>query len=283
MFHEVCEGKTVPFGIKLPCEDCKVNLSLLGNRSRSSWQNIFLVEGIITTVIGLVLIPIFPTDPERTRILNEEERGLAIARMYADQPQVTIKNTKESINRSLVKRGILDVTTLACVWPSILKLNYPEASIVRIQLLVVPIYATATIVALLFTVGCIKLRMHWPFSVGGGLMTIVGWWAASNASPDTIRAMVGAVLYDGLLGSIAGIWYLAALILMACLLTRLDQRAYVQTDAPTGYHKGNSFNLAIVSSLCVGVIGLLLYQRRENRKRDLGARDYRLQEGNVEQ
>ncbi|ESK95234.1 mfs transporter [Moniliophthora roreri MCA 2997] len=282
--------------------------------SRSSWQNIFLIEGIITIAIGLVLIPIFPTDPERTRILNEEERRLAIARMYADQPQ--IKDTKEGVNRSLVKRGILDVTTLTCVWlyivdnlsvqglgiflPSILKLNYPEASTVRIQLLVVPIYATATIVALLFTIGCIKLRMHWPFSVTGGLMTIVGYsiwistdstakqsryaacflnltggfingpvvlgWAASNASPDTIRAMVGAVVSGlGGIGSIAGIW------------------AYIQTDAPTGYHKGNSFNLAMASSLCVGALGLLFYQRRENWKRDLGARDYRLQQENVEQ
>ncbi|KAK7028118.1 hypothetical protein VNI00_014933 [Paramarasmius palmivorus] len=272
-------------------------------------------EGIITIGLGLTLIPIFPTDPERTRMFNEEERTLAIARVYADQPQ--IKDTKEGINRKLLKRGVIDVTTLTCVWlyilamqvdnlsvqglgiflPSILKLNYPDATTVRIQLLVVPIYATATVVALLATIGCIKLRMHWPFSVFGGIHDyysiwistdatakqaryaacflnltggfingpVVLGWAASNASPDTIRAMVGAVVTGfGGIGSIAGVW------------------AYVQTDASTGYHKGNSFNLSMAASLCAGAIGLFLYQRYENRKRDSGARDYRLHEGGVE-
>jgi len=73
--------------------------------SRSSWENIFLVgqyatinllperpsfytEGIITMGFGLLSFPFFPTDPERTKMLNEEERQLAIARMYADQPEV---------------------------------------------------------------------------------------------------------------------------------------------------------------------------------------------------
>ena len=32
---------------------------------------------------------IFPADPERTRMLKEEERKLAIARLYADQPSVS--------------------------------------------------------------------------------------------------------------------------------------------------------------------------------------------------
>lgn len=33
---------------------------------------------------------IFPTDPERTRMLTPGERKLAIARLYADQPSVRI-------------------------------------------------------------------------------------------------------------------------------------------------------------------------------------------------
>ncbi|KAF9023047.1 MFS general substrate transporter [Hymenopellis radicata] len=281
--------------------------------SRKSWENIFLVEGIITTGFGLVLFFIFPTHPEHTRLFNEEERQLAMARLYADQP--AIKDTKEEINGRLVKRGLFDVTTIACCWlyivdncsvqglgiflPSILKTNYPDASTIRIQLLVVPIYVTAGAVALLVTIACIRFRVHWPFSLSGGLLTIIGYsiwistdassakaryaacflnmtggfingpvvlgWAAANASPDTLRAMVGAVVTGiGGIGSIAGVW------------------AYVATDAGTGYHKGNSFNLAMAASLCVTAIGLFLYQKRENVHRAKGGRDYRLEKGDVE-
>ncbi|KAH8824552.1 major facilitator superfamily domain-containing protein [Flagelloscypha sp. PMI_526] len=281
--------------------------------SRKSWQNIFLVEGIITIGIGLLFIWLFPTDPETTSMLTEEERSLVLARMRADQP--AIKDTKEEISPKLIKRGFLSITTVACVWlyivdnlsvqglgiflPSILKANYPEATAIRIQLLAVPVYVCAAGVALLTTWGCVRFRVHWPFCLFGGICTVVGYsiwiateatqkearyaacflnmtggfingpvvlgWAASNASPDTIRAMVGAVVTGfGGIGSIAGVW------------------AYVATDAKTGYHAGNSFNLSCAASLCVGCIALMLYQRSENAKRERGERDYRLQKPGVD-
>ncbi|KAF5346580.1 hypothetical protein D9758_013470 [Tetrapyrgos nigripes] len=293
--------------------------------SRESWQNIFLVEGIITTGIGLILLFIFPTDPERTTMLTEEERELAKRRIFVDQPD--IKYTKEAMSKVLIKRGAFNVTTLCCTWlyivgtapifkskvfaafnvsvqglgiflPSILRVNYPEASSIRIQILVVPIYITASVVALLGTIGCIKFKVHWVFCLTGALLNIIGYsiwtatdssaakvryaacflnmsggflggpvvlgWAASNASPDTIRAMVGAVVSGiGGIGSIAGVW------------------AYVQTDAITGYHKGNVFNLSMAATLVVTCIGLFLWQLQENRKRERGERDYRLQKEDV--
>ncbi|KAI5832433.1 MFS general substrate transporter [Schizophyllum commune Tattone D] len=281
--------------------------------SRSSWQNIFLVEGILTAACGLIMLFIFPTDPERTRMLTPGERKLAIARLYADQPSIAV--TKERTTWSLVKRGILSPTTLACSWffittnisvqglgvflPSILKLNYPDVSTVHIQLLIVPVYIVAMIIALACCAGCVKYRIHWPFMLLSGSLCLTGYtislavpqtatkaryaacflsltggfisgpiavgWAVANASPDTLRAMVGAVVTGiGNIGAIAGIW------------------AYVATDAPTGYHKGNSFNVAMAASLCVCCVGLALYQRGENAKRERGKRDYRLRREGVE-
>lgn len=81
----------------------------------------------------------------------------------------------------------------------------------------------------------------------------------SSALPDPLLCTV-----HPLSGAIAGIW------------------AYVATDAPTGYHKGNSFNVAMVASLCVCCVGLALYQRGENAKREKGGRDYRLGREGVE-
>ncbi|KAH8798009.1 major facilitator superfamily domain-containing protein [Flagelloscypha sp. PMI_526] len=288
-----------------------LSVGKIGNRS--SWQNIFLVEGIITIGVGIIFIFIFPTDPETTSMFNEEERALAIARIKADQP--SIKDTKEAANKGLIKRGLTSFTTVACVWlyivdnlsvqglglflPSILKVNYPGSSAVRIQLLAVPVYVCAAGVALITTWGCIRFKIHWPFCLFGGFCNVIGYsiwlgtkstqvdaryaacflnlmggfingpvvlgWAASNASPDTVRAMVGAVVTGfGGIGSIAGVW------------------AYVATDAKTGYHAGNSFNLACACSLCVGCISLMLFQRFENAKRERGERNYRLEKPGVE-
>ncbi|KAL1747009.1 major facilitator superfamily domain-containing protein [Schizophyllum fasciatum] len=288
-------------------------LSVRNIGSRQSWQNVFLVEGILTIACGIVMLVIFPADPERTRMLTAEERRLAIARLHADQPLITV--TKERTDWPLVKRGILSPVTLVCgrlfivgalsaqglgiFLPSILEVNYPDASTVRIQLLVIPIYIAAMAVATACAVGCTKYRVHWPFLLFSGALTLTGYsiwvaapesahraryaacflnlaggfasgpiavgWAASNASPDTLRAMAGAVVTGlGNLGGVAGVW------------------AYVATDAATGYHRGNSFNVAMSASLCACSVGLALYQRFENAKRKRGERDYRLGRGGVD-
>ena len=71
--------------------------------SVTSWRKIFLVEGlctpiwcafstdihshavgIITAGIGILCIFIIPADPQKTRLLSEPERQLALARIAAD-------------------------------------------------------------------------------------------------------------------------------------------------------------------------------------------------------
>ena len=42
------------------------------------------------------MLLIFPADPERTRMLTPEERKLAIARLYADQPSVRILSIRRT-------------------------------------------------------------------------------------------------------------------------------------------------------------------------------------------
>lgn len=131
---------------------------------------------------------------------------------------------------------------------------------------------------------------------------VVLGWAASNASPDTIRALVGAVVtgFGGLGMLFTPLSFSPLLIVLStrfyrrrlvrhpqrtcsCETDIVIHRAYVQTDAASGYHKGNSFNLFMAASLCVVSVVLFLYQRMENSKREKGGRDYRLQKGNVDQ
>ncbi|KAK7469056.1 hypothetical protein VKT23_003549 [Stygiomarasmius scandens] len=240
--------------------------------SRSSWENIFLVEGIITMGFGLLSFPFFPTDPERTKMLNEEERQLAIARMYADQPE--IRDTKESMNRKLIKRGAFNVNTVACTWLYVVSemyaiLLFDVNTKTRLTTARCKDWVSFYSIWLATDPSSVKARYAACFlNMTGGFIggPVALGWAASNASPDTVRAMVGAIVTGfGGIGSIAGVW------------------AYVQTDAITGYHSGNAFNLSMSASLIVACLGLFSYQWYENKRRDRGYRDYRLEKGGVDQ
>lgn len=52
------------------------------------WRKIFLWEGVLTTIIGLIAFVFLPTWPEKTRMLNEEERRIALARMANEQVNI---------------------------------------------------------------------------------------------------------------------------------------------------------------------------------------------------
>ncbi|OHF03862.1 major facilitator superfamily transporter [Colletotrichum orchidophilum] len=85
-------------------------------------------------------------------------------------------------------------------------------------------------------------------------------WMSINASPHYIRAVA--------LGFLLSIGNSAAF---------LASFTYIKTEAPR-YLKGQSINLGCLFGLLVIGIVLPLYMRRENRLRDQGARDHRLDE-----
>lgn len=53
--------------------------------------------------------------------------------------------------------------------------------------------------------------------------------------------------------------------------------SYISTDAGTGYRIGNSLNTATAASVIIASLGLVAYQKWENKKRANGERDYRLE------
>ncbi|KAJ2915768.1 hypothetical protein MD484_g4623, partial [Candolleomyces efflorescens] len=73
---------------------------------------IFLIEGLITLIFGLVLLVICPEDPNKSKILNQQERALAIARIDADQV-VKTDGRKERTTVALVLRSF-NFITIAC-------------------------------------------------------------------------------------------------------------------------------------------------------------------------
>ncbi len=66
--------------------------------------NIHDVVGIITTCIGRLCVIILPADPQKTRMLSETERALALARLSADEAVAT-RGRKERTTLRLVLRA----------------------------------------------------------------------------------------------------------------------------------------------------------------------------------
>ncbi|KAJ4982903.1 hypothetical protein SVAN01_11605 [Stagonosporopsis vannaccii] len=273
----------------------------------TSWRIIFLVEGIITVGFGIISLWLFPADPSQTRMFNEAERKLAMIRLFQDQP--AIMSHKESISWSLIKRGVLNVNVLVGAWiftcnqitvqglsiftATILRLNFPNRSLIQIQLL----SSAPPLVGMVFGLGVayitMKTRKHgiaiaacaslcvlgyavWLGSqnpqarfaaiflntAGGyGFGVLIIGWTLSNAAPDTVKNVANAAV-SGIanIGSIVATW------------------SYVSTDAKNGYRIGNSLNTATAISVIIAAFSLVLHQIKENRKRATGGRDYRLQQ-----
>ncbi|KAF4916922.1 putative transporter [Colletotrichum viniferum] len=280
-------------------------LSLGRIGSSYSWRNIFLVEGIITIGVGFLSLYLFPADPSKTRIFNEDERALAMARIFHDQP--AIREHKERISWKLIKRGILNVNVLVCTWMytcnqvtvqglsiftvTILRLNYPDRSTVGIQLLSVPPPLVGMVFALCLAYITMKTRKHGYAIVGCATLNVIGYsiWLASK----NVQARYAAIFINTAGGYGFGVlvisWSLAnaapdtvrnvanaAVSGLSNIGSIAATWSYINTDAKTGYRTGNSLNTATAASVVVASLSLVAYQTWENKRRERGDRDYRL-------
>lgn len=146
--------------------------------------------------MGILSLYLFPADPSRTRIFNEEERALALRRFYLDQPAIT--EHKERTSWALIKRGILNVNVLVGAWiyicdqitvqglsiftATILRLNYPEHSTVQIQLLSAAPPLVGMVFGLAVSYATMKTRQHGIAIAGCASLCVIGYsiWIAST-------------------------------------------------------------------------------------------------------
>ncbi|XP_006461471.1 hypothetical protein AGABI2DRAFT_185708 [Agaricus bisporus var. bisporus H97] len=268
------------------------------------WRKIFFVEGIVTIGIGLCLLVVIPEDIRTTKMLNESERAMAIARVNADAP-VKVDGMKEKSTWKLVLRsfniwtcvcsmGFLFVNIsfqgLSLFLPTVIN-SLGDFTVVQAQLRTVPCYLVgavwsifncylswylnsrgiAVIVCMLsqtlgyaMAVGTENPHARYAacfFSIMGGTPSgpLFLTWGADNAAPDTMRAVATAAIPGiGALGAVIAVW------------------TYLPDDSPN-FLKGNSINLAAAITVIMFTGVGMWYLWHENKKRDQGGRDYRLE------
>ncbi|EKM81338.1 hypothetical protein AGABI1DRAFT_99367 [Agaricus bisporus var. burnettii JB137-S8] len=255
---------------------------------------------IVTIGIGLCLLVVIPEDIRTTKMLNDSERAMAIARVNADAP-VKVDGMKEKSTWKLVLRSF-NIWTCVCSMGFLfvnisfqgLSLFLPtviNSPVVQAQLRTVPCYLVgavwsifncylswylnsrgiAVIVCMLsqtlgyaMAVGTENPHARYAacfFSIMGGTPSgpLFLTWGADNAAPDTMRAVATAAIPGiGALGAVIAVW------------------TYLPDDSPN-FLKGNSINLAAAITVIMFTGVGMWYLRHENKKRDQGGRDYRLE------
>lgn len=265
-----------------------------------TWRNIFFFEGLITIIAGLAAPFLMPTTPADCWFLNERERRIAHERLVMkngaqENEKVRLHHVTRAIfniNNNICAIGFfminISVQGISLFLPTLL--NDLGWTATRAQLYSVPPYVCACLVAIAVAFVSDKTNRRGIYLAGFTFLAISGFsilrwsnnnnvkyggvflitlgafpggpgflsWALNNASGPAVRAVSGAyVVTLGTAGGILATW------------------TYQARERPR-YPTGHTINLA--GQICVLVLSLggIAYCKWENRQRDLGKRDHRL-------
>ncbi|RDI80888.1 hypothetical protein Vi05172_g9109 [Venturia inaequalis] len=269
-----------------------------------TWRNIFFFEGLFTLLVALMAPFFMPDRPENCYFLTPRERIVAAERLAREHKgdsneKVTLKHIRMAIfnvHTTICTLGFLSVNvsvqSISLFMPTIL--NDMGYTAIQAQLHSVPPYVTACALsiavafvsdrtkrrgvylagfAMLSMIGFALLRSHSIKSVGVKYFAIFlvatgafpggpGFlsWAINNSAGPAVRAIASAyVVSVGTIGAVVATW------------------TYLEKDKKSGYITGHTINLG--AQICVALLAIsgILYCQRENKIREAGGRDQRLE------
>ncbi|CEI61621.1 unnamed protein product [Fusarium venenatum] len=268
-----------------------------------TWRWIFILEGLLTIVVGVVAKWWIPDWPETASFLNEEERGRLVVRLVVDSGDAKMDHLNKAAWKRILSDWKIYLGTLAYFGivnngyvgsffiPTILReMGYVAE---RAQLLTIPVYLVAAIGCLTAAFLADKLRHRYSFTMIGVLVTTVGYilllqqqnvptvaryfslfllvtggyitqpvllgWLSNTMSGHYKRSISSAVQIG--FGNIGGI---------------VASNVFLTQEAPQ-YWTGLGVSLAMVWVCGISCTLFYFLAIRENKKRDRGERDHRLQ------
>lgn len=266
-----------------------------------TWRNIFFFEGLLTMAIGFAAPFIMPSSPDTCKQLTERQRYIALERLRREYKS----DPSENVSKAHVKKAVFNVNNYVCAggffcinitvqglsvfMPTIL--NDLGWTATRAQLYSVPVYVSASAVAILIAFISDKTRLRGAYLAAFTFLGITGFailrwntnenirymavyfcavgafpggpgflsWGLNNSAGPAVRAVSsGYIVTLGTIGGIVATW------------------TYVSREAPK-YPTGHTINLGaqvVVLALSLFGIGYCMW---ENKLRARGGRDYRLQ------
>ncbi|KAF2770499.1 MFS general substrate transporter [Teratosphaeria nubilosa] len=266
----------------------------------NGWRWIFIIEGLLTVVLGFFAYFFIADWPLKARFVNEDERAQITARLKADSDAVyneafswsnvmlALKDYKVWLYCAGFHTLSLPLYTLSLFLPSIIaNLGYKAADA---QLLTVPVYALATILTVLYAVVSQKVGARAPFVIIAALCAIIGYGILLGNPHPKQRP---GVSYLGTFFAAAGIYPAVGMTLSwpalnvsgqtkratACALqitignlgAVIGTQLYRAGDGPK-YTVGHSVACAYMCTSILVSATLFFVLSRENRKRDASGR-----------
>ncbi|KAJ6542075.1 major facilitator superfamily domain-containing protein [Mycena vulgaris] len=311
-------GCTLGFGICCMCsafvrtyaEFCLVRSHEWSQRapnsigSLKSWRNIFLIEGLITTVVAICIFFLIIDSPTQASWLTPEETILAVGRLEAEYPAVD--EDAQHTRKQTIRQGLLDVNTWfvavgifflnvavqgsAVFLPTVIATLFPTKTTVEKQLLSVPPYFMAAVVQIIAPYISMRMDSRGPFMVFHAAVGVVAYaiFVGSKSlharyaacflvaagpfpfgafSPGLVAVKTGPDATRAVaLGVLSSVGYLGGIV---------STWTYVASGA-LDYRTGNTLNLAGMVTVLVLTVATMAHMVWENRKRARGGRDYRL-------
>ncbi|GAA5905269.1 uncharacterized protein JCM6883_006342 [Sporobolomyces salmoneus] len=273
-----------------------------------TWQKIFVLEGVITAFFAIMFFFTLPTSPEVTKWLNEEERELAVLRMRIESngappsDKTSFKTVRKAMSNPYTWVACLGYNCINVVvqgtsifLPTVIR-GLGTFTVVQANLRSVGPYSVAAAWSVLVSYVAWRYRIHGFLIAGSCVLSVIGYImflaspdpqvlygaafltfsgalpcgplfisvALGNSATPTERAIASAIIPSfGSFGSIASTWL------------------YLPQFSPR-YIPGNIVNVAAAVGAMAFGAGLSLYGVIENRKREAGKRDDRL-EGKTEE
>ena len=274
-----------------------------GVQGYAGWRWIFILEGLATVIIAVCSYFIIPDWPHTAKFLSEDERSMLSRRLALDVERATMNHwDKHTAWRcfgdikiylgTFMYMGIVQTGYATSFFtPTILKqLGWTS---IKAQVMSIPIFLVATVLALCTAVLTDRLKHRFAFIVTGCCISTIGYAILLNMGNVPVGARYFALYL------ITGGGYIAQPVVIVWLSNNVSghykrgvssamqigfgniggivaSNIYLPGQAPK-YPLGFGVGLGFLW-MCVGsAVLFLFYLRRENRLRDAGKRDDRLQ------
>ncbi|KAF2169761.1 hypothetical protein M409DRAFT_64778 [Zasmidium cellare ATCC 36951] len=271
----------------------------------SGWRWILIIEGIFTTVVGVAAKWFVPDWPETAKFLNAEEKELLIARLTADVADAKMNRLdRRAVGRILgdwkiyvgtaMYFGIVNTGYATSFFtPTIIaQLGYKAE---QAQVRSIPIFIVATVFCVATAYLTDRLKHRYAFTLLGCLVATVGYailLAQKHGVPAGVQYFAIFLIVTGgyMCQPVTLAWVSncmgghykrsissAVMVGFGNAGGIVASNVFITSEAP-GYPTGYGVSLGLVWICAAACLTLLIGNILENRKRERGERDWRLEE-----